>query len=388
MRGNRECRSKLFLSLTIVAVTLAATTLAAQNPRTQSSPFEIRSSEADRPLRWRLEELWRVTAETPGIGLFTTLHPDQITVDDMGRVFLLNSGDRTVTVISPNGTVAGRWGRNGAGPGEINDPMTLALRPDGGIAVYDIAKSGLVEWRPDGSVAPERPLMTPRFVGPRLRFAHDDAVFFTTSSRDQQGARRQRLVRLMGKEVSTLAELTPVAGRRTDFPSCGLISVTVSPLFAPSLIWDARAGQVAAAQGGEYRIQRYGSTGPVATIVRPLPQRRVTNELARREATGNITSGSCTVPPDEVVRGSGYVDFIPAIAALTLTPRGELWVQRGQVRDEPGVVDVFAPSGQYLGTLSGGSPFPVIFAGEDIAVTLTRDEDDLPIVTMVRVIRQ
>lgn len=359
LRGSQEFQHRPFLPLIIAVLTLATPALAAQNPRPQPavSPVEIRSSGADRPLRWRLEELWRVTAETPGIGLFTTLRPDEITADEMGRVFLLNSAGRTVMVISPDGAVAGRWGRNGAGPGEINDPVTLALRPDGGIAVYDIAKSGLVEWRPDGSVAPEQPIMSPRFGGPRLRFAQNGALLYTTSSRDRQSARRQRLVRLMGEEVATLAELTPVAGRRTDFPSCGLMSVTVSPLFAPSLIWDARADQVAAAQGGEYRVQRYGSTGLLATIVRPLPPRRVTSELARREATGNLISESCTVPADEVVRGSGYRDFIPAIAALTFTPRGELWVQRGHVRDEPGVVDVFVHRVNTSARYRRGHPF-------------------------------
>jgi hypothetical protein len=70
-----------------------------------------------------------------------------------------------------------------------------------------------------------------------------------------------------------------------------------------------------------------------------------------------ISERNCTIPPDEVVRGRGYAETLPAIAGVAVTPAGELWVLRGAVADEPRQIDVFSKLGDYLGTLSPDRPF-------------------------------
>ena len=84
--------------------------------------------------------------------------------------------------------------------------------------------------------------------------------------------------------------------------------------------------------------------------------------------------GGCTIPADEVVAQRGFADVVPAVRQLAGTPDGGVWVQRGYGK-EGRVIDVFDPSGAYVGTLPAGTPWPAAFVdGETILVTT---EDDL-----------
>ncbi len=102
--------------------------------------------------------------------------------------------------------------------------------------------------------------------------------------------------------------------------------------------------------------------------------------------TIGLSSGPCTAPAEAMVDVQGYADFLQAVHAIKLSPQGELWVERGRVRGEPSIIDVFK-EGQYLGTLPPGFPFPAAFPTESRILAVELDEFDVPYLVSYRVER-
>jgi hypothetical protein len=66
--------------------------------------------------------------------------------------------------------------------------------------------------------------------------------------------------------------------------------------------------------------------------------------------------GERVCEPEEVVRERGYAERIPIIAEIAAGPDGTWWVRRRA----HGGADVFAADGEYLGTLPGSAPYPLL----------------------------
>ena len=92
-------------------------------------------------------------------------------------------------------------------------------------------------------------------------------------------------------------------------------------------------------------------------------------------------AGRCEASAQEVVEGRGFADRLPSVADVRLSPTGELWVERF----EPGArsafrfgpVDIFDPSGAYLGTLPAGAGFPLLLLPGDRVAIAERDALDV-----------
>ncbi len=80
-------------------------------------------------------------------GQFT--HASNITVDDLGNVYV--SQDFDVTVFDPNGGLIGRWGEMGLGDGQFNWRIhDICAVPGGKVAVRDASRIQI--FRPDGTL--------------------------------------------------------------------------------------------------------------------------------------------------------------------------------------------------------------------------------------------
>ncbi len=67
-----------------------------------------------------------------------------------GRIMALDAQKCCVSVYSPDGSHLYDIGRNGAGPGEFQFPLSMAILSDGGLAVSDVLNAGLSFFDADG----------------------------------------------------------------------------------------------------------------------------------------------------------------------------------------------------------------------------------------------
>jgi DNA-binding beta-propeller fold protein YncE len=80
--------------------------------------------------------------------------PSDVAVDRRGVAFLLNSGNRTITIFSPKGMFL----REISGRGVWKDPMAIAISPDGSIYLADGNAGRILQIELSGEVRREMPV--------------------------------------------------------------------------------------------------------------------------------------------------------------------------------------------------------------------------------------
>lgn len=83
-----------------------------------------------------IEELRIGTVDEEGPAQFVMV--EGIDVGPDGKIFILDSFDRTVRVFHPNGDFAFSFGQRGEGPGEFERPVGIRLTPAGRLLVVDL----------------------------------------------------------------------------------------------------------------------------------------------------------------------------------------------------------------------------------------------------------
>ncbi len=339
---------------------------------------------ADKPLEWTLTEVFRIGGADSGAGSFSAAYPRVVSTDAAGRIYVLDRKQYRVEVFDPSGAHVRFLGRQGGGPGEMQDTYNLLVTPNGEVAVLDYNKRALVRWSPDGAVLPEY-AFTDFFPDGPIWLSGDTLVY--VDGEYNETARTQALrVRTPTDTFSTPTLSMPTSGMVMF--SC--IGLNLPPMFTPELVWTGDARRQAVTHQVPYRIDVYERGALTRSVRRDLlPVTPDQTHAARLHPDGGMKiefpGGACTVPVSELIEKQGVASQLPMIEALRYDPAGRLWAQRYGFREEPRSVDVFAPDGDYLGTLAG-KMLPLGFIGDDIVLFAEVDPDtDLPYVVAYRV---
>ena len=342
------------------------------------------SAKSDHTLPWLSHAEWSVGGALDGQISLSTLQPFQIAADSAGRIFVLDQPTAHIFVLSPEGQVVDTIGGHGAGPGELVDPWALVPMPAGGIAAVDLGSRRLVRW--DADLKPRPPISLPAGIDhPRVAAIGDELVF-TVSGVNAAGDREYRLMASDSGRETVISRLARPPLRIVDLPACGGRQISVVPLFTPQLHWDHLGPRLAVSAGPTYDIQLYDRGLQSQVVQRPLLPKRATPSLAEAEARDWRFNG-CLEPPAEVVAKVGYLEMVPLIEALLLSPAVELWVRRRARGRDARATDVFGPDGRYLGTLDSSMPFPAAFLDPDRMLAIVPDTDDVPALTLYRLTR-
>jgi hypothetical protein len=340
---------------------------------------------ADRELKWTFEPEWTLGGvEDRGELTFSELESFQVASDGHERLYVLARGEHEVLVINVDGKILNTFGRQGQGPGELDDPWALRTESDGGIVVSDMGERRLVRWASDGSLRESIALRIP-VADPRIML-DGPSLWYTTVTALGNGRAEYQLIEERPSGGVVRARLERQARRVGDFPACHAMQISVQPLFAPIIHWSAIPGTVAVNASAQYEIVIFNRDQPSDTIRRRLAPIKATSALARREAEHWLLN-DCVVPSAEVIAVTGFMGTIPIIDDMILAPTGELWVKRREGAKGEDRIDVFAPDHSYVGTLPEGYPFPAAFLSGDRFVAVSRDTVDVPLVTLYHLSR-
>jgi hypothetical protein len=362
--------------------------------RTDSAGVEIVTSPGeDAPLGWTLERLFVLGGEEEGPESFYQLYPGMVGTDRAGRIYVLDYNAHHVVVFDSTGAFVRTLGGNGGGPGEVKEPGALSVTPDGAVTIFDFGKGALVRFAADGAVLPEEAFLHFPFNRQR-HFAVTSGGVIVSSWPDITGAewRLNRLSRFHGGDTVALAEISVPPSTMAMYERCGG-GLRQPPLFSPEIIWDAHEERVALNARPEYAVDVVDGGQVVQSVRRALQPARTTRELALAElGEGEWWNfggrGRCLIRSDEIVEKRGFADTVPLIRNLLLSPEGELWVER-RVPGSPDTspIDIFDPSGAYLGTLPAGTPFPMLLLPGGRVGVVEKDESDVQRLAIMRVVR-
>jgi hypothetical protein len=357
--------------------------------------------------------------------------------DAAGRLHILDVGSRTVTVVDRAGDFVRTTGRPGDGPGEHRMPAAMAVLPDGRVVVSDAGHRALQLFDANGAFVRAIPLGD-GVAPPVALFAHGDAgVVYVERTMVMMGplagrgpggpgargapadptsaaVRRIALDGTVPGEVVAEVWLPPREQPRVSSGAGGTTMVRrVLRAFDPQIhLAVLPDGSVAVADSTTYRIRVVGpARGATRTLERDGSPVAVTDrerdaERARRleelEAGGGA-GGRATMmgmggggqpagqAPRSVLEAQletmTFWPEIQVVQRLAADRAGRLWVERFAGVDEPGPVDILAPDGATVATIPAGAlPIPVAFGPDGLAAWIERDDLDVPLVRVARLI--
>lgn len=286
--------------------------------------------------------------------------------DSDGHLFVLDAAGRRVLEYDAWGRHMATYGNEGAGPGELQGPVGLALGPDGAPWVLDVAnRRVLILGR---ETADSRAVPFPagdRAPAGKLAAAGNGylaALSYHVRPGDDSPPPPISLVRFGpdGAVRDTLWTAPPRPGREVPVQgSSGSFSVPPRPALFPRFRWEVLSdGTTVVSVGADYVLHFLNRRGdPLRAVQREPPARPTTD-----------------------------ADRIPRIQGLRADPRDRLWVGVSEESLE-GVdrIDVLAPDGTLIGEIRDPPFFPDLLFGDGLAALLGRDQLGVQQVVVLRV---
>jgi len=329
---------------------------------------------------------WRL-AEDLRLGHMDGKGPDvfgeivAVDADAMGRIWVADAQAGEIRVFGPDGAHVRTLGRRGAGPGEFAGLAGMTWGPDGNLWVMDNGNARVSVFDTAGTyrTAHARPsglMVTPWRGGfDREGWFYDQGVV--------PGKRTMiPVLNRFGPSMEAAGSLPLPQPAPDEFVHEGATTtLRASVPFTPYLVWRLdRTGGIWAGISDRYRLARIRFGGDTSQVIERHVERVPVTAEERKEALQELswfTDAGGRVDPSRIPQVK------PAFRSVTVDDGGFIWVRPEQRRGEPAVLDVFEPTGRFLGSVtlpSPPGPFPLITVRGNYVYAAIRGNDDEPVV--------
>jgi len=338
---------------------------------------------------WTEQTAWRAVEE-PRLGRADGAGPDvfgmpaALEVDAYGRLYVLEAQAGQVRVFDADGRHVRSFGRQGAGPGELAQPMGMAMAP-GGAAL----------WVVDPGNSRYSVFDTTGAVRNTIRRASGLAMFPWPGRFDRQGRLWDVAAGADGMAgPPALLRLDPASGHTERFPLpsfkppqfSGPASIVAPVPYAPELAWALDAdGRLWSGVTDRYRLTLHE---PGGGTVRAAERAAAPVPVAASERDSIPAQFKWFTDQGGRVDLSRVPRHKPAFVSIRTDDRGWLWVRPTLPAGESGTAfDVFDPDGRYQGRLAlpiqHQDGMPLVIRGDRI-YAVVQNEAGVPQVARFR----
>ena len=374
-------------------------------------------AESATPLDWSLDTTAVLgDAFAEDVYQFDGVNAGGLTADGTGNLYVLDRQGKRVLKYAPDGQHLATFGREGEGPGELSQPISLAVGPGDTVWVSDFSNTRFTGYPQDGG--DPRTIAFPEEAGiPGQRLAAVEGGFLTSfaqlfffrrgpgggmnMSRGDGEDGDERTIPVLHtngslEPLDTLWKSVEPPMDMVRLEAGGNVMITMmSREFYPDLLWDDFSdGGIVVSDSVAYALHLLAPDGGMVRTVRrapgPRPTTEADRELARdrqREEYGEgsgVRIGGGGLDPatqerllQERLEKMTFADLIPRVVALRVDPSDRIWV--GVSQETPGEVDridIYQHDGALIGELRD-VPFPDVFLGSHRIGVLRRDELDV-----------
>lgn len=324
---------------------------------------------------------------------------DALPLPDGGLV-VVNGGAADVRYYDAAGTHVRTSGRRGEGPGEFQRPQRLLAFPGDSVLVVDGMAGRASVLDREGVFARDFRVGSGPGVGAVGRLSDGNLVatqnvFIATDIAN--GFQRNDItfvtITPTGEMLDTIVTVAG-AERTIEMNQSGgqIRSIMVSsPPFSKSTVYAAKGDLLVIATQESPEIRVYGSDGALRRIVRTgTPMPAVTEahldawfQRTRESMTEEQRQQALTRPewPD-----AGRV--VPPYQAIEIDDAGNLWAADYDDRvSTPGTWSVYDAAGRFTARIRMPEGFRLLHAGEEFVTGVERDEYDVELVRMYRIVR-
>jgi hypothetical protein len=401
-----------------VRIVAGAIVLASSIDPTLLSAQRGTDAAADRNVSVRVEEVFRVGgADSPEWASFTDVR--SLAFGPSGELWIPDGRAARILAVDRTGKLIRQVGRKGEGPGEFTVAALISVGRDGRVLVNDPINRTLQLFDSNGELL-ESVMTVPELSSPAgMALVGDREI--ASYARTFRGSRGYLIsgtmepvtdgIPVLRFNLAAQPKVTKIAMARFRAPPPPKEPLTPHA-FQARVLWSAAPdGRVALVDTVAYEIRFFDVSGqPGAHLTRALQPRepsRTDVQRAREEfrkqlirpdgqsrvATVNAAGGN---PPDRnelTKRTQAAIDamthepLVPVLKEIRFDATGRLWVARNAaVWGDSSPIDLFDPSGSYLGTITRGiDRLPDAFGPDNLAAWIERDSLDVPVVVVRRI---
>ena len=338
--------------------------------------------------QWRAELVTTIGADSAAEPAFGTVN--SVLLDSAGDVYVLDPSFKQLSVFSPDGTLRGRLGRRGSGPGEYTLPYSIAWIGDS-LAMMDPGNARVSLLGPDGKWV--RQWVMERITGSNIvRFYRTPPHGFWTiaTRRTNEGTLARLFVRYtsQGPSDTLVYFMHPQlfgGYARCDTPDGGFTSF--EPPFGPlPLVIPNAAGEQVVAVSSGYRIAFVDRELDTVRVITRTVDAAPISDAEWAEASAEFIDWKRKNPAAHCNRdGWDRPATKPPLQWQFVDDEGQLWVE--VLTRDGRVYDVFGPDGALRGTVTGlpsvGGVDPSVVNGRIALVA--KDSLDVQVVQVFRI---
>ena len=284
-----------------------------------------------------------------------------VTIDDEGRLYVLDSLNHRIMVYSREGEYLRTIGRKGSGPGEFSMPGSVLITGKGELAVSDVIARKMIFFDSQGKhlrdLAPRSFFPTPPING----FWTTDSMivgFLTQFEQDENGMRMGYALQKVdpdsgGIRTTYYKQLSRFDPQDFD-PMKNLFFFTVD---------GSNSVYISIFTTEKYEISRYTPDGEIDLVIErefvPVPKTGAEIEEEKEIVTQRMEMGGA---PKDFLKWEPKPNRF-AMGSMNTDDSERLWVRVGtEPQDAPPKFDVFSPEGELLGkVVLEGIPDDVTF---------------------------
>jgi hypothetical protein len=300
----------------------------------------------------KLKKMWRIGGDTDDEDQFFGLIL-QITTDDKGNVYLLDTQLAQVKIFSQNGEFVRDIGREGEGPGEFRFPLGMFFTKDGNLAVMQVAPGKIVLLSPEGEPMGEYPIPKSDDGGFLLLLGgYSRAGNVVLAMRKDDYSQEKRFATIMylaginaqGEETARYFEETRVV----DFADPVLDEMKWDTFDRRWTVgWDGRVYAATEYQG--YNIHVWNKNGSLDRIIEVAKEPRKRTQEQMDIAQSIYEPFKRRIPNAKL----SLAEHIKDVETFYSREDGSLWVLSGDgMNDNPdgsiGIFDVFDAKGHFV----------------------------------------
>jgi hypothetical protein len=338
---------------------------------------------------WKLVQVARIgSADVAGPAMFGNVV--DFALDSFGRVWVAEGQLQQIRVFDAAGAHVRTLGRKGGGPAEFGQISGMDWAPDGRLWVLDGGNARFAVYDTSGALVTTYPRNSPTTITPWPGgFDGEGRLYDVGAIPYRDGSFEEVLIRY---------DTTMVPADTFRFPrfqgenfevrggtARNRVVTSANVPFTGRQIWEVdRRGHVWIAITDRYRLERRAFSGPTELVVeresKPV-------HVSRADRDRIIKSYEWFERRGGKVDPSRIPDTYPALDWFFLDDSARLWVRPASRPSPTSPLDVFDAAGKYLGRVEAPArllarPAPVVRG--DLMAALTRDEDDVPIVVLMR----
>jgi hypothetical protein len=329
-----EMKTYLITALVLLALSVLVTAAAAQSFRTmyESGTVEF------------VEDLF-IGGTDDGDEDYILYGPSEVCVDAAGNIFVLDYKMNWVKKFDRNGAHVRTFSRSGEGPGELSQPIEMAITPGGNIVIYELGNQRFSFFGNDGDY-----LRTHNYQGvvEDLECAPDGTLYAVASGWDfdpDKGA-LFKVIRFS----SDMARSTDIDSAYVKNFQMIAAGHTVSSPFPTRLVCAVTpAGEVVVGHADAYVLKVLSpNLEVVREIRRDVKRIKVTDEDKSDYYNGFKNSDDPTFG-QRLKQNVAFPRYKPYFYDVFVDPEGHILVETYDVVDKKPLHDVFTSEGEFIG---------------------------------------